>query len=198
MNTVGSKLGGYILLLLFQLIFIVVYGIFVRYEDRLLPKSKAAGEDDMPIREHVASYAREFCFFCVFSRRKSSFFSRAECKWKAFSFFIFWNKEMVLFCFFFLNYPLPLLYNNIIIMWNRGNIDTSHSTDIDIFLCKSSMRQSIQKYIMVAEESVLFVSIKCGNARNTDDDGGIYSMINDNDNNNILIYIYIHIYMRTR
>lgn len=58
MNTIGSKLGGFILLLLFQLIFIVVYGIFVRYDDRLLPKAKGAIEP--PRTGHVASYARKF------------------------------------------------------------------------------------------------------------------------------------------
>lgn len=60
MNTVGSKLGGYILLMLFQLIFVVVYGIFVRYEDRLLPQSKDATATDAPKSRHVASYAREY------------------------------------------------------------------------------------------------------------------------------------------
>lgn len=59
MNTVGSKLGGYILLLLIQATFVVVYGIFVRYEDRLLPSYKNATEYGMPKMEHVASYPRK-------------------------------------------------------------------------------------------------------------------------------------------
>lgn len=60
MKTVGSQLGGYMLLLLIQCIFIVVYGIFVRYDDRLLPKFRTnATEIELPKMEHVPSYPRK-------------------------------------------------------------------------------------------------------------------------------------------
>lgn len=59
MNTVGSKLGGYILLLIIQATFVVIYGIFVRYEDRLLPTYRNATENGEPKVEHASKYPRE-------------------------------------------------------------------------------------------------------------------------------------------
>lgn len=62
MNTVGSKLGGYILLLLIQATFIVVYGIFVRYDDRLLPvyKNSTMLANDAPKIDPLSKYPCEY------------------------------------------------------------------------------------------------------------------------------------------
>lgn len=63
MNTVGSKLGGYILLLLIQATFIVVYGIFVRYDDRLLPvykNSTALLINEVPKMDPLNKYPCEY------------------------------------------------------------------------------------------------------------------------------------------
>lgn len=62
MHTLGSKLGGYICLLVIQATFIVVYGIFVRYEDRLLPGHKDSPENEPHRTGHVSSYARKYTF----------------------------------------------------------------------------------------------------------------------------------------
>lgn len=60
MKNIGSQLGGYSFLLLIQFTFIVVYGIFVRYDDKLLPQQRTnVTELEVVKMEHVPSYPRK-------------------------------------------------------------------------------------------------------------------------------------------
>jgi len=57
MHTPGAGTSGYALLLAVQIIFLIVYGVFVRYDDSLLPKDKEAiGEEESVEIKHVPSY----------------------------------------------------------------------------------------------------------------------------------------------
>lgn len=62
MHTPGSKISGFICVLIVQVIFIVVYGIFVRYDDALLPDTIDANADNLaPIEsKRAVSYPRKF------------------------------------------------------------------------------------------------------------------------------------------
>lgn len=68
MHTPGAGLSGYALLLTVQIIFLIVYAVFVRYDDRLLPKNKDFIDDveeEVAERKHVPSYARKFFTFYI-------------------------------------------------------------------------------------------------------------------------------------
>lgn len=63
MHTPGAGISGYALLLTIQIIFLIVYAVFVRYDDSLLPKSKDAFEDveeELVEKKHVPSYPRKW------------------------------------------------------------------------------------------------------------------------------------------
>lgn len=63
MHTPGAGLSGFALLLTVQIIFLIVYAVFVRYDDSLLPKNKEVigeGEDELFEKKHVPSYPRKF------------------------------------------------------------------------------------------------------------------------------------------
>lgn len=65
MHTPGAEVSGFICVLIIQVTFIVVYGIFVRYDDALLPDSVDASAYDLAAieRERAYSYPRKlFCF----------------------------------------------------------------------------------------------------------------------------------------
>lgn len=59
MHTPGAGISGYALLLTVQIIFLIVYAVFVRYDDSLLPKYKDVHEDieeEFVEKKHVPSY----------------------------------------------------------------------------------------------------------------------------------------------
>lgn len=58
MHTPASKVSGYIVLMIVQIIFLVLYWVFVRYEKALLPAPLNA-EDAGSANEHVSKYPRE-------------------------------------------------------------------------------------------------------------------------------------------
>lgn len=64
MHTPGAGTSGYALLLTVQIIFLIVYAVFVRYDDRLLPKNKDfvgdENEEELLEKKHVPSYPRRF------------------------------------------------------------------------------------------------------------------------------------------
>lgn len=71
MNTFGPGVAGYVFLLAVQIIFLIVYAVFVRYDKSLLPKgidivNVTAEEnefsDDEDQHGHVPSYPRELSF----------------------------------------------------------------------------------------------------------------------------------------
>lgn len=53
MHTPGAEVSGFICVLIVQVTFIVVYGIFVRYDDALLPDT-----DDDPTGDNLAAIER--------------------------------------------------------------------------------------------------------------------------------------------
>lgn len=71
MHTPGTGISGYALLLAVQIIFLIVYALFVRYDDNLLPKDKeiigedVIGEEETLEKKHVPSYPRKcYDFYC--------------------------------------------------------------------------------------------------------------------------------------
>lgn len=64
MHTPGAQVSGFICVLIIQLTFIVVYGIFVRYDDALLPHDIDIRADDLAAieRKQAVSYPRKFTF----------------------------------------------------------------------------------------------------------------------------------------
>lgn len=58
MHTPDSKVSGYIVLMIVQIIFLVLFWLFVRYEKALLPAPLNA-EDAGSANEHVSKYPRE-------------------------------------------------------------------------------------------------------------------------------------------
>lgn len=63
MHTTGAGISGFALLLTVQIIFLIVYAVFVRYDDSLLPKNKEViveGEEELLEKKHVPSYPRKF------------------------------------------------------------------------------------------------------------------------------------------
>lgn len=63
MHTPGAGISGFVLLLTVQIIFLIVYAVFVRYDDSLLPKYKefvGEGEEELFEKKHVPSYPRKF------------------------------------------------------------------------------------------------------------------------------------------
>lgn len=68
MHTPGAGISGYALLLTVQIIFLIVYAVFVRYDDSLLPKYKDEHEDieeEFVEKKHVPSYPRKFVIFYI-------------------------------------------------------------------------------------------------------------------------------------
>lgn len=63
MHTPGAGISGYALMLLVQIIFLIVYAVYVRYEDKLLPTSKDSisvnVEEELFEKKHVPSYPRK-------------------------------------------------------------------------------------------------------------------------------------------
>lgn len=71
MHAPGAGISGYALLLTVQIIFLIVYAVFVRYDDNLLPKNKEVIgeiEEELFEKKHVPSYPRKFfqTFFFVY------------------------------------------------------------------------------------------------------------------------------------
>ncbi len=68
MHTPGAGISGYALLLTVQIIFLIVYAVFVRYDDSLLPKNvdDGDGEEDSFEKKHVPSYPRKLFIFILF------------------------------------------------------------------------------------------------------------------------------------
>lgn len=62
MHTPGAEVSGFICVLIVQVTFIVIYGIFVRYDDALLPDNVDANADYLAgvERERRVSYPRKF------------------------------------------------------------------------------------------------------------------------------------------
>lgn len=58
MHTPGGKVSGYIVLMIVQIIFLVLFWLFVRYEKAVLPTPIEA-EDAGSAMEHVSKYPRE-------------------------------------------------------------------------------------------------------------------------------------------
>lgn len=75
MHTPGAEVSGFICVLIIQVTFIVVYGIFVRYDDALLPDSVDASAYDLAAieRERAYSYPRKLFLLHQISCHKNSF-----------------------------------------------------------------------------------------------------------------------------
>lgn len=58
MHSPGAKVSGYVVLMIVQIIFLVLFWLFVRYEKELLPPAIDA-EDAGSAKEHVSKYPRE-------------------------------------------------------------------------------------------------------------------------------------------
>lgn len=71
MNPTAPAISGYVLLLAVQILFLILYAVFVRYDNNLLPKysneSLPGGEEVIGDSEtkHVPSYPRE-CYHLPF------------------------------------------------------------------------------------------------------------------------------------
>lgn len=71
MNSSGPGISGYILLLAVQVSFLIVYALFVRYDNKLLPNDQLdngaiAGEEEnigTGGKKYVPSYPREFFLY---------------------------------------------------------------------------------------------------------------------------------------
>lgn len=76
MHTPGAGISGYALLLVVQIIFLIVYAVFVRYDDSLLPMNKEViGEEETFEKKHVPSYPREcYNFYCKLLKLKTKLF----------------------------------------------------------------------------------------------------------------------------
>lgn len=63
MHTPGAEISGFICVLLIQITFIIVYGIYVRYDDALLPDTIDATADELATieRKRAVSYPRKLC-----------------------------------------------------------------------------------------------------------------------------------------
>lgn len=60
MHSPGAGLSGYASLLAVQIIFLILYAVFVRYDDSLLPKDKEKiAEEEIFEKKHVPSYPRK-------------------------------------------------------------------------------------------------------------------------------------------
>lgn len=66
MHTPGAEVSGFICVLIIQVIFIVVYGIFVRYDDALLPDSVDASGYDLAAIERARAYSYPRTFFSLY------------------------------------------------------------------------------------------------------------------------------------
>ncbi|XP_058823707.1 ammonium transporter Rh type A isoform X1 [Topomyia yanbarensis] len=53
MHTPGSSVSGYVLLLVVQLVFIIVYGFFTEYSERILPKNETGPAGDGTMEEKI-------------------------------------------------------------------------------------------------------------------------------------------------
>lgn len=75
MNSNGPGISGYILLLAVQILFLIVYAVFVRYDISLLPIDQSengviTGEEGTigtAEKKHVPSYPREFFHHMVYN-----------------------------------------------------------------------------------------------------------------------------------
>lgn len=65
MNTLGVEVAGFVGIALIQLTFLVIFGIFVRYDTGMLPIDQTATPSELRdiAEQHRASYARKFCIF---------------------------------------------------------------------------------------------------------------------------------------
>lgn len=72
MHSIASQIGGFVTVLILQVTFIVVFGIFVRYDDGLLPannnNNQSFGSNGLE-NQHTASYPRTY-FDYVYSLLK--------------------------------------------------------------------------------------------------------------------------------
>jgi len=58
MHSPAAKVSGYVVLMIVQIIFLVLFWLFVRYEKTALPRAIGA-EDAGSANEHVSKYPRE-------------------------------------------------------------------------------------------------------------------------------------------
>ena len=58
MHTPASKVSGYVVLIIVQIDFLVLFWLFVRYDKSALP-SRIDAEDAGSANEHVSKYPRE-------------------------------------------------------------------------------------------------------------------------------------------
>lgn len=66
MHSLGSQVSGFIGILILQVIFIIVFGIFVRYDDGLLPRDNVVEvQSSERENEQTASYPRKYIFHWV-------------------------------------------------------------------------------------------------------------------------------------
>lgn len=63
MQSAGSASGGYIVLFTIQIIFLIVFALYARYDDDLLPSNNDGLEHGLPAPKHVPSYKRKFFLF---------------------------------------------------------------------------------------------------------------------------------------
>lgn len=60
MNTPGSSVSGYALLIVIQLIFLAVFGIYTDYGDELKPKTGKQSEDGFIVPKYARKFLIEF------------------------------------------------------------------------------------------------------------------------------------------
>lgn len=71
MHTPGANVAGYVSLFGVQIVLLIIYWIYVRYNDELLPQDSeessgdATSQDEGLEEKHVPSYPRE-CYFITF------------------------------------------------------------------------------------------------------------------------------------
>lgn len=69
MHTPGAEASGFIGILLIQITFLIIYGIFVRYDYEMLPLNANASQDEISAieQQHKVSYPRELNSYCTFN-----------------------------------------------------------------------------------------------------------------------------------
>jgi hypothetical protein len=60
MNTPGSSVSGYALLIFIQLIFLAIFGIYTDYDDELKPKTGKQSEDGFIVPKYARKFLIEF------------------------------------------------------------------------------------------------------------------------------------------
>lgn len=65
MHLLGTNTSGYVLVFCIQVIFLIIFGIYGKYDSSLLPTDHSAHNETETHKKHVPSYARKYSIYTI-------------------------------------------------------------------------------------------------------------------------------------